>query len=94
MTEDSVSGKANSLFNLISHQSDIDKNYLYAKDPYEGKYQLLIHKQKSTSLKNFNDHKAFMEYLSDMDDIYKNIEENNLNKERKKMIVFGDIIAD
>ena len=29
-----------------------------------------------------------------MDDIYKNIEERNLNKERKIMIVFDDMIAD
>ena len=28
----SGSGKLNSLFNLISHQPDIDKIYLYAKD--------------------------------------------------------------
>ena len=35
----SGSGKTNSLFNLISHQTDIDKIYLYAKDPYETKYQ-------------------------------------------------------
>ena len=30
-----ASGKTNSLFNLIKQQSDIDKIYLYAKDPYE-----------------------------------------------------------
>ena len=35
--------KTNSLFNLISWQPDIDKIYLYAKDPYEEKYQVLIH---------------------------------------------------
>ena len=38
----SGSGKTNSLFNLISHLLDIDKNYLYAKDLYEGKYRFLI----------------------------------------------------
>ena len=27
------SGKTNALLNLISHQPDIDKIYLYAKDP-------------------------------------------------------------
>ena len=26
----------NVLLNLINHQPDIDKIYLYAKDPYEG----------------------------------------------------------
>ena len=30
---DSGSGKTNSLFDLISHQRNIDKIYLYAKDP-------------------------------------------------------------
>ena len=38
----SGSGKTNSLFNLISQQRDIDKIYLYTKDPYEAKYQFLI----------------------------------------------------
>ena len=30
----SGSGKTNSLFNLISQQLDINKIYLYAKDPF------------------------------------------------------------
>ena len=34
----SGSGITNSLFNLISHQPDIDKIYLYTKDTYEAKY--------------------------------------------------------
>ena len=34
----------NSLFNLINHQVNINKIYLYAKDPYESKYQFLINK--------------------------------------------------
>ena len=42
----------------------------------------------------FNGSEAFIEYLNDMDDIYKNIEENNLNKKRKIWIVFDDLIAD
>ena len=28
-------GKINALLNLINNQADIDKMYLYAKDPYE-----------------------------------------------------------
>ena len=35
----SGSGKTNSLFNTKNQQPDIDKIYLYAKDPYEAKYQ-------------------------------------------------------
>ena len=33
----SGSRKVNALLNLINNQPDIDKIYLYAKDPYEGK---------------------------------------------------------
>ena len=89
----SGSGKTNSLFNLISQQPDIDKIYLYAKDPYEAKYRFLIDKRESTGLKHFNDSKAFIEYSNDMDDIYKNIEEYNPNKKCKILIVFDDMIA-
>ena len=48
--------------------------YLYAKDPYEAKYQLLISKRESTGLKYLNGSKGFIEFLNDIDDIYKNIE--------------------
>ena len=58
----SGSGKTNSLFNLINQQPDIDKIYLYAKDPYEAKYQFLVNKRESTGLKYFVDSRAFIEY--------------------------------
>ena len=90
----SGSQKTTSLFYLKSHQPDIDKIYLYAKDPYEAKYQFIINKWESTGLKHFNDSKAFIEYSNDMDDIYKNIEEYNPNIKRNKLIVFDDMIAD
>ena len=43
----SVSGKTNTLLNLINNQSNIDNIYLYVKDLYEDKYQFLINKRKS-----------------------------------------------
>ena len=43
--------KTNSLFDLINYQPDIDKIYLYAKEPSEAKYQFLTNKRESTSLK-------------------------------------------
>ena len=52
ITGGSGAGKTNSLFNLLSHPPDIDKIYLYAKGPNEGKYQLLLNKQESTGLKH------------------------------------------
>ena len=90
----SGSGKTNALLNLINNQPDIDKIYLYAKDPYETKQQFLNSKRESTGLKHFNDPKAFIEYSNDMEDVYKNIDEYNIDKEHKILIVFDDMIVD
>ena len=90
----SESGKTNALLNLINNQRDIDKIYQYAKDPYEAKYQYLINKRERVGLDHFNDPKAFIEYSNDMQDVYKNIEEYNLGKKRKVLIVFDNMIAD
>ena len=54
--------KTNCMFNLINHQPDIDEIYLYAKDPYEAKYQFLVNKREITGLKYFVDSRAFIEY--------------------------------
>ena len=89
----SGSGKTNALLNLINNQPDIDKTNLYAKDPYEGKYQFIINKRESTRLKHFNNPKAFIEYSNDIEDVYKSIEKYNIGKKRKILIVFDDMIA-
>ena len=70
------SRKMNALSKLIDNQPVIDKIHLYAKDPYEAKYQFLINKTEGTRLKHFNDPKAFIEYSNDTQDVYKNIEEH------------------
>ena len=90
----SGSGKTNALLNLINHEPDIDQSYLYAKDPYKAKYQLLINDSETTGLEYLNDSKAFIKYSNDMDNIYKNIEEYSPNKKRKILIAFNDMIAD
>ena len=90
----SGSGKTNLLLNLIENQPDIDKIYLYAKDPYESKYQYLINKREGVGINHFNDPKAFIEYSNDMHDVYKNIDDYNPDKENKILIVFDDMIAD
>ena len=90
----SGSGKANALLNLINSQPDIDQICLYAKDPYETKYQFLINKRESTGLKHFNDPKAFIEYSNDMQEVYKNIEEHNADTKRKILIAFDDMTVD
>ena len=69
ITGGSVSGKRNALLNLINNQLDINKIYLYGKDPYEREYQYLINKPEKVGLDHFKDPKAFMEYSNDMQDV-------------------------
>ena len=75
-------------------QPDIDKIYLHAKNPYEAKYWYLINKREGVGIDHFNDPKAFIEYSSDMRNVYKNIDDYNPNQENKILIVFDDMIAD
>ena len=72
---------------------------MYAKYPYGTKYQFLIKKRESTGLKHFNDPskkhpKSFIEDSNDMKDFYKNIDECNVGKENKILIIFDDMTAD
>ena len=70
-------GKTNDILHLINNQPDIDKIYLYAKDPFEANYQYLINKREKVGLNHFNDPKALQD---DMQDVYKNIEDYNPGK--------------
>ena len=79
---------------MVENQPDNDKIYLYDKDSHEAKYQYLINKTESVGIDHFNDPKAFIEYSNDMHDVYKNIDEYNLDKDNKNLIVFDDMIAD
>ena len=76
----SGSGKTNALLNLI-------------KDLSEPEYQFLIEKCENVGIKNLSNLNAFIECSSTMDDVYKNIDEFNLNR-KKKLIVFNDMVAD
>ena len=67
---------------------------MYAKNPYEAKYQKLINKRECVGINHFKDPKAFIEYSNDMHDVYKNIDDYNVDKDRKTLIVFDDMIAD
>ena len=77
------SQKINALLKLINTQPDTDKIYMYAKDPFEAKYQYLMNKREKVGLNHYDDPKAFIEYLTGMQDFYKNIAEYNLGKKRK-----------
>ena len=91
----SGSGKTNVLLNLIKHQRpDIDKIYLYVKDPFESKYQLLINGREKVGIENLKNPKAFIDYSQTIDDVYENLEDYNPTKKRRVLIVFDDMIAD
>ena len=48
----SGSGKTNVLLNVIKNQQpNIDKIYLYVKDPFESKYQLLNNGRENAGIK-------------------------------------------
>ena len=55
----SGSEKANFLLNLIKHQRpDIDKIYLYIKEPFESKYQLLIDRRGKVEIEHLKKSKS------------------------------------
>ena len=89
--------KTNTLLNLTKEQDNrdfIDEIYLYAKDLREPKYEYLIKKREDVGIKHVNNPNAFIECSSTIDDVYENINDYNPIRERKKLIVFDDMIAD
>ena len=79
----SGSEETNVLLNLSFSHLDIDKIYLYAKDQYEPKYQLLTSQHKEIGLKHLEDLKTFSEYSTDMKDVYLIIDKYNPGKNAK-----------
>ena len=80
---------------LIQNQRpDIDKIYLYVKDPFKSKYQLFIDGKEKVEIKNLENTKAFIDYLETIDDVYENVEDYNPAKKRRVLIVFEDLITD
>ena len=58
------------------------------------KNQFLVKKRESAGLKHFIHPKTFIEYSNDVQDVNKNIEENNKDKTRKILMVFDGMISD
>ena len=56
----------------------------------------MIKKRENAGIKHNNNPNAFIECSNTMDDVYKNTDDYNLSRKRKrkKIIVFDDIIAD
>ena len=67
---------------------------MYAKDLSESKDQYLIRNRENTGIKHLSDSKAFIECSNTMNDVYENIDNDNLKRKRKILIVFDDMIAD
>ena len=90
-----VQDQESCVMNIIKHQQlDIDKIYLYAKDPLESKYQLLINGREKVEIWNLKNPSAFIDYSQKIDDVYENLEYHNPTKKRRVLMVFDDMIAD
>ena len=81
------------LLKLIKNQQpDIDRIYLYIKDPFESKYQLLINGKERVGIEILKNPKTFIDYSQTIDDVYENLEDCNPTKKRRVLIVFDDMI--
>ena len=90
-----VQDEESCVMNVIKHQQlDIDKIYLYAKDPLESKYQLHINGREKVEIWNLKNPSAFIDYSQKIDDVYENLEYHNPTKKRRVLMVFDDMIAD
>ena len=91
----SGSGKTDALlWNEKEKEPDTDKIYLYAKDPYEAKYQYSIKIREKAGIDHHSDPRAYIEYSNDMHNVYKNINYYSPDKKNKILIVFDDMITD
>ena len=84
------SGKTNVLLNL--YWQDIDKIYLYVKDSFESKYQLLINEREKVRIKKLI--QAYIDYSQTIDDVCTNLEDYNPTKKRRVIVVFDDMVVD
>ena len=86
----SGSGKTNVLLNLIKHQRpDIDKIYLYVKDPFESKYRLFLNGREKVGIESQG-----IRWLFTNNGAGENLEDYNPTKKRRVLIAFDDMIAD
>ena len=89
----SGSGKTSALSNLINEQNDIDNIYLYVRELSDPECEYLIKKRKDAWIKHVSNPNAFIKRSNTMDDVYENINNYNLTREIKNLIVFDEMIA-
>ena len=71
-----------------------DNIYLYVKNPFKSKYHLLINEKEKVGIKKLKYPKVFIDYWQTVDDAHQNLENYNLRKKRRVLIVFDDMITD
>ena len=80
--------------NLIKYQQpDIAKIYLYANDPLDSKYQLLINGREKVVTQTLKNQKAFIDYSKTIEDVYESLKDYNPIKKTRVLIVFDDIVV-
>ena len=94
--DDLINGGSGSGGTNVLHQlSDVDKIYLYVKNPFESKYQLLISGREKVEIKHEKNPKVFIDYSQIIDDVSVNLKDYNPTKKRKVLIVVNlHMIAD
>ena len=91
----SGSEKTNLLLSLIKHQRpDIDKIYLYIKNPFELMHQLVINGSEKIVIELLKNPKAFIDYSQTIDGVYEHLEDYNPTKKRRVLVILDDMIAD
>ena len=72
----SGSEKTNVFLKLIKHQwPDIDKIYLYIRDSFDSKHQLLVNGKEKIEIEILENPKAFTDYSQTVDDLHENLED-------------------
>ena len=65
---------------------------MYARDLREPKYEYLIKKREDAGINHVNNPNAYIECSNTVDVVYKNINDYNPIRKRKKLIVFDYMI--
>ena len=88
--------KTSGLLNLIKQQRpDIDKGFLFVKDLFESKHQLLTNQREKVGIKISKPTKEFIDYSqTNIYDIYEKFKYCNPKKKRKVLIGLGNMIVD
>ena len=62
---------------------NVAKIYLYVKDPFESKYQLLNNERDKAAIEKLKNPKPFIDYWQTIDGAYENLEDYNPTKKKR-----------